>query len=337
MRILYLGDKSGTSHQRTGALTRLGHQVRVIDPMTFLPQSGLMGRWVYKTGGLFVTGTIEKKVIRLTADERYDLVWVDSGVMISRRLVEILGARNGRVVNYNIDDPYGPRDGWRWRNYLSAVPAYDLVVVMRDHNIAEALQAGAKKVLRVFMSADEVDHAPRPITVPDQEKWAAEVAFIGTWMPGRGRFLEELARHQVPLSIHGDRWHRAPEWKRLQRFWRGPNLSNSDDYVKAIQYAKICLGLLSKGNRDLHTTRSIEIPHIGSLLLAERTTEHQALYRENEEAVFWADASECAAQCRRLLADDRARAEIAQRGQQRSIANGILNEVILRRIIDNIP
>jgi spore maturation protein CgeB len=95
----------------------------------------------------------------------------------------------------------------------------------------------------------------------------------------------------------------------------------------------VCLGLLSKGNRDLHTQRTMEIPFAGGLLCAERTSEHRALYQEGVEAVFWSDARECAERCRELLADGAARADIAKSGRRRCMTNGHLNEPVLSRVL----
>jgi spore maturation protein CgeB len=116
--------------------------------------------------------------------------------------------------------------------------------------------------------------------------------------------MAELVRPGLPLSIWGDRWQKAPEWPALAPHWRGPGQDDPEIYARIIQSAKISLGLLSKGNRDRHTTRSFEIPAIGGLLCAERTDEHCQSYKEGVEAVFWDDAEECIEQCRRLLKDD---------------------------------
>ena len=88
--------------------------------------------------------------------------------------------------------------------------------------------------------------------------------------------------------------------QQLKPYFKGQTLKGKD-YISAIQGSKICLGLLSKGNRDLHTTRTFEIPFIGSLLCAERTSEHLELFDENLEAVFWNSAEECAEKCKELL------------------------------------
>jgi hypothetical protein len=106
-----------------------------------------------------------------------------------------------------------------------------------------------------------------------------------------------------------------------------------DDYVKAIKAAKMCIGLVSKGNRDLHTSRSAEIPYIGSLLCAERTVEHMAMYREDKEAVFWSTVEECAEKCFSLLKNESKRHAIAQAGRERCIRSGYLNEPIMETIL----
>ena len=111
-------------------------------------------------------------------------------------------------------------------------------------------------------------------------------------------------------------------------------LKIGEDYAKAIQCAKVNLGLLSKGNRDLHTTRSLEIPAIGGLLCAERTAEHLEMYMEGEEALFWSTAEECASVCRAVLDDEPRRQRIAAAGHARNLVNGNSNEKVMRAIIE---
>ena len=122
----------------------------------------------------------------------------------------------------------------------------------------------------------------------------------------------------------------------LRPHWRGPGLYDDDDYAMAVQCAKVCIGMLSKGNRDLCTTRSFEIPRLGGLLCAERTSEHLALYREDVEAVFWNDADECVEKCIRLLSDGPWRSQVAQNGRKRSMQNGTSNETVMNQIISRV-
>ena len=211
-----------------------------------------------------------------------------------------------------------------------------LLAVVRAENVAEARARGARAVMQVWRSSDEneVAHAPRKLSVEQRQRFASEMVFVGTWMPERGPFMAELIRRGVPLSIWGDRWQKAHEWPQLAPHWRGPGLDTDDDYAAAILAAKISLGLLSKGNRDLHTTRSLEIPALGGLFCAERTSEHLALYEEGREAVSWSDAAECAEQCKALLADEPRRKAIAAAGHARALRNGHYNEQVMARILE---
>jgi spore maturation protein CgeB len=283
---------------------------------------------------LFLESFIRQQVLESIPPRNFDVAYVESGELVGPSLVRELKKRFGTVVNCNVDDPYGRRDGLRWRLYLQAVPFYDLVVVVRDCNVPEAFSRGAREVLRVHRAADEIAHAPRPITDQDYRQWAAEVVFVGTWMPERGPFMAQLIKLGVPLSIYGDRWHKASEWSALRSCWRGPGLYKDDDYAKAIQCAKVSLGLLSKGNRDLTTQRSFEIPYLGGVLCAERTSEHIELYREDEEAVFWSSPEECARKCMRLLHDEPYRKRIAAIGRRRCLENRTTNETVMTQILD---
>lgn len=339
-QILYFGDShpASTSAHRVHALERLGHTVSIHDPyqalvgklgfpylepihyrMGYRLLQPPMARWV-------------KQVLNTTGQP--DAVWVNSGELFGVQCLASLKQLSCPVILYNNDDPTGGRDGRRFDTLLKAIPYYDLCVVMREINVPEYLALGAKQVLKVRMSYDEVMQEPFERIADIPAEFRSEVAFIGTWMRNekRDEFLLSLLDKGISVSIWGNRWQKSPHWQSLKALYRGNSLSGRD-YVAAIQGSKICLGLLSKGNRDLHTQRSLEVPFAGGLLCAERTTEHQEMYREEVEAVFWADATECARVCHELLADDSRREEIRLAGMKRVRAMHAGNEFVCREIL----
>ena len=225
LSILYIGRDAGTSRHRALALQRMGHNLFIADPFAFLPVNRLAGLWAWKKrrpllGRLHSEAGAGKRPRQAVSMSP----WSTGGELVGPSLIADLKNGFGPLVNYNNDDPFGGRDGRRSRLYLRALPSYDLVVVVRDCNVPEALVQGARNVLRVFMSADELAHAARQISQRDREKWASEVLFVGTWMPERGPFMARLIELGVPLSIYGNRWSRAWEWQVLRPFWRGPSL-----------------------------------------------------------------------------------------------------------------
>jgi hypothetical protein len=149
---------------------------------------------------------------------------------------------------------------------------------------------------------------------------------------GRDEFLLKLAQRGLKLAIWGDRWERSALWPQIQPYWRGVALSGRE-YVYAISGAKICLGLLSKGNRDLHTTRSMEIPFAGGLLCAERTSEHIEIYDDGVEAIFWSNVDDCFDICSLLIDDEERREAIKKAGAKRVRDNRVGNEDLCRKIL----
>jgi len=332
LTILFLGADGGNALKRGNALRRLGHDVTQLDPASLFPFRDFVGRLIYYTGASLIESYLKKKITPLINKRRFDVVFVDNGEFIGSNVMSVLRKVSDIIINYNNDDPFGTRDKKKWRLYLKAVPHYDLLAVVRAVNVAEAYALGARKVLQVFMAVDELD-GPRAITPQDRLRFSHDVLFIGTWMPERGPFLRGLMQAGVPLAIYGNSWQKAPEWPTLQPAWRGPAIYG-DDYLKAIQLAKISLGLLSKGNRDLHTTRTFEIPYCGGLLCAERTSEHLQLYQEDVEAVYWSNVDECIEKCQKLLSDEKLRADIAEKGRIRCLRNGIFNGSNLTKMME---
>jgi spore maturation protein CgeB len=333
MQLLYLGTTDGTCLDRANALRRLGHEVTHVNLRALLPANVWIDRLIWRVGAAPLAPWIRRALAKRLRGQRFDAAYVDNGDQVSPAVLHLLRTHAPKVVSYTIDDPFGGRDGRRFSALRSALPGYDLVVVPRAQNVEEARALGARRVLRVHMTADEVQHTPRLFSSAELEAWTSEVLFIGTWMPERGPFLAELLRLGVPLSVRGSNWRRAPEWPLLAKAYKGGPVFG-DDYARAIQGARVSLGLLSKGNRDLHTTRSLEVPALGGLLCAQRTSEHIAMYDEGREAVFWSDAEECAGLCIGLLADEPRRNAIAEAGRRRVHRNGHFNEPMLRSVIE---
>jgi len=310
LNILYIGDDypGSTSFHRARALSRLGHRVSVKNPAAAFSRQ-LGSRWWaalhFRTGYRFLqAGMLNwiRRIVKSTAQP--DLVWVDSGELIGQSCIKTLQSLKCPVVLYNIDDPTGKRDGRRFDSLLNALPLYDLVVVVRMETAKECALLGAKNVMRVLRSYDEVAHQPYADSSEIPDKFKSDIAFIGTWMRNekRDEFILHLVNEGLQVNIWGDGWQKSYLFPKIKQCWRGSSLSGRE-YIAAIQGAKICLGMLSKGNRDLHTTRSLEIPYAGGLLCAQRTEEHQHLYIEGVEAAFWSDASECVKVCKDLLSN----------------------------------
>ena len=148
--------------------------------------------------------------------------------------------------------------------------------------------------------------------------------FVGHYEPdGRVETLNYLARQGVPVRLYGSLWERASLDPALRQSPIGA--AYGEDYVRLIAGAKLALVFLSGRNRDVYTRRCFEIPACGAAMVAPRTKELQAMYREGEEAVYFDSKEELLAKVRWLLDDDEARNRIAKAGRERCLQDGHSN------------
>ena len=336
--ILYFGSNctASTSRRRADALRRLGCQVLVVDPNELI---GPRQRWQsfldYRTGYRWLQRRLLQSLRSIAAcgDIRPDLIWIDSGELYGPPVLQWLASHfSCPIILYNVDDPMGQRDDMRFKSLMASLPYYCLCVFVRPETALDSLALGARRVLTVHRSSDEKVHVP--------PSWAAGlcigpvVSFIGTLIPGEKRdsFLLELFKAGLPMRLIGNGWQRSRHWPSLRQIYQGTGISGSA-YAQALGSAAVSLGLLSHGNRDLVTTRSIEAPACGALLCAERTSEHQLLYEQGQEALFWSSTAECIVQCQQVLDQPQRSASIRKAGLQQMRRLGVGNEDICRQIL----
>lgn len=335
MRVLFVGRSVGQAGLMQEAMRRRGHLVTAVDPNAVLRDNRLLIYWAWHTGALGLAGRVEGWLREAIGDGCHDVAFVDGGELLSAGAVRLLRRQAGRVALFNRDNPFVARDGRRWRTLLRALPEYDLFVTPRQSTADRAAGYGARRVLRVNFFADEAIHRPGAPTAAEQAVYGSPVAFVGTWFPERGPFMETLLRRGVPLRIIGQRWERAPNYAALRQAVV-PGYLGPQQYAAAVRSATIAIAMLSKGNADLQTSRSSEIPAMGVALCAERTPEHVGMYEEGEEAVFWSSAEECADRCLSLLADRPRLERLAAAGRRRVLRNDNWAESTLERILTTV-
>lgn len=343
MQILYIGDDSlsSTSRHRADALRRLGHDVAIWNPeaaVSGLRKIGVLQKLHNISGQVLLVGSVQRWLAgKLKIAEKHDLIWVNDGALLSPRAVGMLRAQQSPLILYNNDDPTGKRDGNRFFQVCRTLSLYDLCVTLRKSTAKEMLQMGAARTMRVGFSYDEIERRPVDPDEPIPEEFLSDVCFVGTWMRGENRdhFLDNIRRAGLRLKIWGPRWEKSGCKQLVRDCWMGAWLSGRE-YVYAIAGAKVAIGLVSGGNRDDHTSRSVEIPYAGGLLCAVRTQRHTEMFKEGSEAIFWESPEECVRVCRELVADDHRRKIIVANGMRRVRELKVGNEDLCRKILSEV-
>jgi hypothetical protein len=144
------------------------------------------------------------------------------------------------------------------------------------------------------------------------------VVLVGGADRDRLRDLEPLVTPgNIDLALYGGYWSRDPRFRPFARgFVRGR------DYRLALRGSAIALCLVRRANRDGHAMRTFEIPACGAFMLAERTDEHVALFREGHEAAFFGSPAELLDKVQYYLAHGEERRRIAAGGYARITSGG---------------
>jgi spore maturation protein CgeB len=326
LAILYIGTRSGTTLQRARALAGLGHAV------TFIP-SNYPRHWrvpSYLDPIYLAYGAVDRiqpspdfhgtnwRAVRAARGQNFDLVWVDKTLSLHPGTLDRLRALlpRARFVAYSGDDMLNPVH--QSPRYLQSIDRYDLHVTTKSYNVAELEQIGAKEVVFVDNAFDPATHRPIELSPRERARFAAEVGFIGAYEQDRADTMYRLAAAGLPVTVRG------PDWRRFKK--SHPRLAvfdtflDDDDYPRAVCATKINLGFLRKMNRDLQTTRSVEIPACRGFMLAERTPEHLRMFEEGKEAAFFASFDELLAKCRYYLEHECERRDVAAAGHRRAQA-----------------
>lgn len=333
MRIVYTGQLHGTCLQRATAIAGLGVDISLVESG---PPRRSLSRQLYRIGrrlGLAPdTQRAGRRILAAVRKTGADVLWIDKGITISPGTLEaVRGCSPGTVlVHYSPDDMFNP-DNQSGR-YLRGIPLYDLHVTTKSYNVAELEAAGARRVLFVNNAYDPATHRPLMLTPAETQRFGCDVGFVGSFEEERALMLLGLAREGVRIRVWGEAWEGLrgdhPNLDVRREYLDGP------EYAKAVNATRINLGFLRKANRDLQTTRSVEIPACGAFLLAERTAEHLDLFREGEEAEFFEGPAELLEKILYYLAHEDRRKAVALAGLERCRRSGYSNSETLRPVVE---
>ncbi|MFL6428578.1 MAG: glycosyltransferase [Acidobacteriaceae bacterium] len=336
LRVLYVSSLAPDYYgeYRLRALRRLGlGHVAAVDTNASARLSGFAGKLQFRLQAGPDVAHLNRAIVKAAERERANILLCDKVLSLQPDTLRKLRQNGIITVDSVIDNPFGPRRDPGWRLYRRTIPLFDLIGVQRDVSIVDFRQRGAREVVRIRTSYEPTVHFPPPDRWNDLDR-DRRVSFIGTPYDNRGDFLTRLWRAGAPVDISGSRphWQAALPPDAFAGTFRQGELIGAA-YREAIWRSRINLAFVTHSNRDQVAHKSFEITACGGFLLAERTPEHQACFRDDEEAVFFSNLEECRTKIDRYLSDEPARARIASAGQRRAQTSGYDNDSVLRGLL----
>jgi hypothetical protein len=257
---------------------------------------------------------MNERLITLAMQVKPELVWIDRGNWIYPSTLRRLREHARFLVHYNTDDIFSPAN-WFWL-HRAGIGLFDIFLTTNRWNVLELRARYGVKTFRAGMGYDQDVQNP-PLPEP-RDSWGRDVVFVGHWEPHTERYISALAEAGLSVNVWGHSWMKAKK-----RHLRSVKPLSQSDYSMTISTAKIALCVLSRWNRNESTGRSFEIPALGTFMLAERTAEHEFLYRDGEGAALFSDEAELVEKARHYLRDEEGRRSIARNGRDRCRSLGL--------------
>ena len=343
MKILYLGEigSGQTALMRMRALERLGHSVFGVHTSEPWKRATWTKRQLQRrTHRGSIVEEINETILRAAREFKPAVVWADKQEYLHAETIHELRTLGAKTVHFT-PDPYFSLAWKRTRLMDEAMGAFDALVYCKLYERVQYESLGKPVVYMPLGYCDEV-HRPLP---SHDARWKCSVGFLGGWEPRRERLLHEVTAAGIDLKIWGGYWEflRDGKWtprryiilrqlsgKEKFRFHRDESLARAhqggevyaDDYARALTGSEIGLGFLRKVCPDQHTTRTFEIPACGSMLLADRTDEHQEFFEEGKEAEFFDSCEELIDKLKFYSRNESARKRVANAGYKRCKESG---------------
>ncbi|KQS93226.1 glycosyltransferase [Chryseobacterium sp. Leaf394] len=278
------------------------------------------------------TKSFNDEIITKLNSKNYDVIWIDKGVAVRPSTLKMIRMKYPEtvIIGYSPDEMTKRHN--QSYNFLKSLPYYDYYVTTKSYAVEGLKDLGIKNVLFANNAYEEKFHFPYQLLENDIIRLGGEVGFIGAWEEERANSILHLAKNGIEVRVWG-----TGKWNEYKNLYPNLIIENnalfSEDYSKALNAFKINLCFLRKMNNDLQTTRTMEIPACGGFMVAERTSEHEELFQEGEEAEFFSSDDELLEKCRYYLEHNHLRSSIAKNGLERCLTSGYSNKETIQRIL----
>lgn len=265
---------------------------------------------------------INKALIKKATAIKPDLVFLVKAENITAATVTFIKKNVcSSIINFYPDNPFVLWNGNSNQQVLTSLPAYSCFLSWSRMLIAPLESAGCAHVCSFPFAYDEDIFSPTSHTPHlDENKYSADVCFVGTWEPMREQQLVDLMDRlpDIDLAIWGNDWQEKCQSGKLKKHIRGSAIYNKE-MIQAFRASKIVLNFIRVQNMTSHNMRTFEVPASGAFLLTQHTYEQaEIFFKEGESIACFASPDDLADKVFLYLHNEDARRAIIQKGHQQA-------------------
>jgi spore maturation protein CgeB len=255
---------------------------------------------------------INKRILETCKIFKPDIVFIVRGLLIKPTTLQTIKSLGIKSISWSNDDMYARHNRSLW--YTWSLKYYDLVGTQKSYNCNanELPSLGAKVLFQNKAFDPKVNY---PVENCASFNCVHDVVFVGTKEQDRYEHIRFLAEKGIAVNVYG--WGKPDFGTHHENIIFHDRHLFGEEFSAALGCSKIALNFLRKINRDLQTSRSVEIPASRGFMLAERTEEHLKLFQEGMEAEYFSSKEELLEKVQQYLNNETQRRAIAQAGFER--------------------
>ena len=277
----------------------------------------IFNKIVFRLGFSNIYEQINIKLLKTIIENKPEIVFIFKGMEIYPKTLSEIKKLGIKLVNYNPDNPFiftGKGSGNK--NITKSIGLYDLHFTY-DSSIKAQLESKYSIPTYLLPFGFELDEEIQNQINCKNE--ILKVAFVGNPDKDRANFILSLADNGVLIDIFGNDWSSFLNHKNISVF----NTVKNENFWKTLAMYRVQLNIMRIHNPASHNMRTFEVPAIGGILLAPSTKDHLTFFKENQEAFFYTDISDCLLKIKEILNLSKEKAsEIRNNAQATCFYNG---------------
>jgi hypothetical protein len=300
MKVLIVGsDMVGAiEHHYCKYLSQAGIKINQFPAQTLFYKfyyKSILNKILFRMGISPILKKINRKFKRSVEQFRPNVILVFKGMEIQPKSLKWAKKRGIKLANYNPDNPFiftGRGSGNA--HVTNSIKLYDLHFTY-NMSIKEELETKHNKRTALLPFGFDISEELYNACIAQEE--IVKACFLGNPDSQRAHFITQLAEKGVALDVYGNGWERFVNHPKISLF----KSVYDDSFWKTLRKYRVQLNLMRIHNINSHNMRSFEIPGIGGIMVAPKTTEHQLYFKDQEDVFLFSNIDECAKIINHLL------------------------------------
>lgn len=249
---------------------------------------------IYRLNPRILLGEINKAIIKKIDIFQPDILWIFKGMEIFPETLEYAKSKGVFLSSYNPDHPFKYVSRGSGNSFVkNSIPLYDLHFSYSKKICEELYDQYSIRATHLPFGYD----IPYDLEELDEAAEINKVCFVGFRDDRRSAVVRLLGAAGISVDVYGPGWENEQGFELLKTH----KAVVDRDYWLTLRKYRVQLNIFRDHNFDSHNMRSFEIPAVGGIMVAPKSSEHDLFFKDKGEYFSYTSNEDLISQCKHLL------------------------------------